>query len=299
MIHHVVCPLCTSDRISLHFKVTDHFISTEDFEVFRCSECGFEFTQDIPEEDEIGKYYESEDYISHSNTSKGFSNKLYRIARTIMLRRKMGIIRKITGLKNGNLLDIGSGTGHFIDTMKKAGWQVKGIEINEKARSHSSSQFGLEITVPQNISSFQAGSFDCITLWHVLEHFHDPFIYASEIHRLLKPDGVCVIALPNSRSFDADHYGRYWAAFDVPRHLWHFNPSTFRLFSMKTGFRLDTVMNLPLDVFYISALSEKYKGSGLSFIKGLAMAKLFAFLSIFNKERSSSVIYILKKLQAL
>lgn len=295
MVHHKVCPLCASEKISLLFRCTDHFISKEVFQINECTECGFEFTQDYPEEKETGKYYESEDYISHTDTSKGFSNKLYRFIRKIMLRRKMGIIRKVTGLNTGTLLDIGSGTGHFAYTMKKAGWQVKGLEISEKARSFSISHFGLETGGPEYFSTLMPGSFDCITLWHVLEHFHDPFRYASDIIRLLKPGGICVIALPNSSSYDAKHYGAFWAAYDVPRHLWHFNPSTFRLFSAKTGFLPEAVKNLPFDVFYISVLSEKYKRSGLSFIKGMVKAKLFAFLSVFKKERSSSVIYILRK----
>lgn len=295
MVHHKVCPLCASEKISLHFRCTDHFISKEVFQIDKCLECGFEFTQDYPEEKEIGKYYESEDYISHTDTSKGFSDKLYRFVRKIMLRRKMGIIRKVTGLNTGTLLDIGSGTGHFAHAMKKAGWQVKGIEISEKARSYSISHFGLEIGGAEYFSTLIPGSFDCITLWHVLEHFHDPFRYASGIIRLLKPGGICLIALPNSSSYDARYYGAFWAAYDVPRHLWHFNPSTFRLFSAKTGFLQEAVKNLPFDVFYISALSEKYKRSGLSFIKGMVKAKLFAFLSVFNKGRSSSLIYILRK----
>lgn len=295
MVHHNVCPLCLSEKISLLFSCTDHFISKEVFQIGKCTECGFEFTQDYPEEREIGKYYESDEYISHSDTSKGLSNKLYRLARNYMLRRKLAIIRKVTGLNIGRILDIGSGTGHFADTMKRAGWQVKGIEINEKTRSFSISKFGLEVIAPAHISTLETNSFDCITLWHVLEHFHDPYKYASEILRLLKPDGICIIAMPNSSSFDAKHYGRFWAAYDAPRHLWHFNPKTFRLFANKTGFNIETIMNLPLDVFYISALSEKYKGSKLSFIKGMAKAKIFAFLSYFKKERSSSVIYILRK----
>ena len=299
MVHHKVCPLCLSGNISLHLRCTDHYISKEVFEVNKCMECGFEFTQDYPEDSEIGKYYESEDYISHSDTAKGFSNKLYRLARKIMLRRKLSIIRKFTGLNKGSLLDIGSGTGHFADTMRKAGWQVSGIEINEKARRYATSTFGVEILGPENISTIQTGSFDCITLWHVLEHFHDPFRYASEIVRLLKPGGVCVIALPNSRSFDAEHYRNYWAAYDVPRHLWHFNPETFRLFADKTGFKTKNLLTLPLDLFYISILSEKYKGSGLYFYKGIAIAMIYAFTSFFNIKRSSSIIYILRKLQAL
>lgn len=296
MVHHKVCPLCLSRDISLHLRCTDHYISKEVFEIYECRECGFEFTQGYPEEAESGKYYESEDYISHSDTAKGFSNKLYRLARKIMLQRKLSIIRRFTGINRGSILDIGSGTGYFADTMKRAGWQVKGIEINEKARSYAKSIFALDILGPESIATIQTGSFDCITLWHVLEHFHDPFSYASEIVRLLKPGGVCIIALPNSGSFDAGHYGKFWAAYDVPRHLWHFNPETFRRFTDKAGFVTENMLTLPLDLFYISILSEKYKGSWLHFFRGIATAMMYTFTSFFNKKRSSSIIYILRKL---
>jgi 2-polyprenyl-3-methyl-5-hydroxy-6-metoxy-1,4-benzoquinol methylase len=296
MVHHHSCPLCLSEKVAIKFSCSDHFISKEVFQIAQCRDCGFQFTQDAPDEKELGRYYESEDYISHSNTSKGLSNKLYRFARSFMLRRKLAIVNKITVSNRGSLLDIGSGTGHFADTMKRAGWQVKGIEINEKASEFSQSQFGLDVISPDQIASLGSESFDCITLWHVLEHFHNPYEYAADIHRILKPGGVCLIALPNSNSFDAIHYGKYWAAYDVPRHLWHFNPATLKLFAEKSGFKVSELKTLPLDVFYISILSEKYSGSHLSFLSGIAIGKMYAFASFFKKERSSSVIYILKKL---
>jgi ubiquinone/menaquinone biosynthesis C-methylase UbiE len=179
--------------------------------------------------------------------------------------------------------------------MKKAGWISKGIEVNEKARNFSISHFNLEIITPDKISTLKTGSFDCITLWHVLEHFHDPYMYISEIYRMLKPGGISVIALPNCSSYDAKYYNRFWAAWDVPRHLWHFKPATFQLFCEKSGFLLKALTILPLDVFYISQMSEKYKGSSLPFLKGIAKALIFSFLSVFHKRRSSSVIYILCK----
>ena len=295
MVHHNVCPLCSSEKIGLQLVCTDHFISKKEFTIFKCSDCDFSFTQDYPEETEIARYYESDSYISHSDTSEGFSNKLYRIARRVMLTRKKWLIKKFTGLNKGTILDIGSGTGHFVGTMKNAGWQAKGIEINEKARNFTLSHFGLEVFTPDKISTFESDSFDCITLWHVFEHFHDPFNYISEICRILKPGAICVIALPNCSSYDAKHYNRFWAAWDVPRHLWHFNPATFRLFSEKTGFLLKDLRILPLDVFYISQMSEKYKSSSLPFMKGMMKGLIFAFLSVFNKSRSSSVMYVLRK----
>ncbi|MGA2408075.1 MAG: class I SAM-dependent methyltransferase [Bacteroidales bacterium] len=295
MVHHNVCPLCSSEKISLQFRCRDHFISKEDYSIFKCSACDFVFTQDYPEETEIGKFYESDNYISHSDTSKGFSNKLYHLARNVMLRKKEKLIKKITGLKKGTILDIGSGSGHFAGTMKEAGWLVKGIEINERARNFSISYFGLEITSPAKLSTLETNSFDCITLWHVLEHFYDPYKYAYEIYRLLKPGGICVTALPNCSSYDSKYYGPFWAAYDVPRHLWHFNPTTFRVFSEKAGFTLENLRILPLDVFYISQMSEKYKGSVFPFMKGMSKAIIFACLSVFKREKSSSLIYILRK----
>ena len=295
MVHHEVCPLCTSENIGVFLECTDHFLSREKFSLFNCTSCGFIFSQDYPGEGETGRYYESDEYISHSDTSSGFSNKIYRLVRDLMLHRKESIVKNTTLKKTGSLLDIGCGTGYFAGKMKSSGWEVKGIEINEKARAFGISNFGLEILDPTLISSISDNSFDCITLWHVLEHFHDPFKYSSEILRLLKPGGICLVALPNCSSADAYYYGKFWAAYDVPRHLWHFTPSTFRIFSEKAGFTLAKKMTLPLDVFYISTVSEKYKGSSFPFIRGIIRAKFFALRALFNKEKSSSVIYILRK----
>ncbi len=295
MVHHNKCPLCSSGMISFHSSCVDHFVSKETFPLNSCGTCGFLFTQDHPNENEIAKYYESDDYISHSDTSRGFINKGYRFVREAMLLRKRGIIKKITGLDEGSLLDIGSGTGYFAAAMIKAGWKVNGVEISGKARDFASTEFGLDTVAPEKIREMKPESFDCMTLWHVLEHFQDPCGYISDIVPLLKPGGVCLIALPNSSSYDARHYRQYWAAFDVPRHLWHFDPATFSQFILKSGMIQEKMMVLPFDVFYISLLSEKYRGSALPLITGFIKAFFFSFLSLFNKGRSSSVIYLLRK----
>jgi SAM-dependent methyltransferase len=295
MVHHRECPLCSSSAIELLFRCSDHFVSGKEFPVFKCLSCRFSFTQDYPEENQIGEFYESDDYISHSDTAKGFSNKLYLFARKIMLRKKRDLVSGITGLREGAILDIGSGTGYFASTMKEAGWNVKGIEVSEKARDFSKSKFALDIVSPGMIPTLESSAFDCITLWHVLEHFHDPFSYITEIRRLMKPGSFCIIALPNSNSYDAKNYGKYWAAWDVPRHLWHFDPSTFSLFCEKSGLTLAGIRSLPLDVFYISQLSEKYKGSAIPFLRGMLRAAIFTIGTFFNRKRSSSIVYILRK----
>ncbi|MGD0342886.1 MAG: class I SAM-dependent methyltransferase, partial [Bacteroidales bacterium] len=295
MVHYDKCPLCHSAETGEYLKTADYFLTGEKFVLVKCSQCGFIFTQDHPGSDETGRYYESADYISHNDSAPGFFASIYRIAREFMLKRKRNMVCKATGLKNGNILDIGSGTGHFLSVMQNSGWKAKGIEINDKAREFSVSEFRLEVLPPAGIGSLPSDSFDAITLWHVLEHLQDPFIYASEIGRLLKPGGACLIALPNCSSYDARHYKEFWAAYDVPRHLWHFTPETFSLFAEKNGLSIRSIRTLPLDVFYISILSGKYKKTRLSFIKGVFEGLWFCFRASFNRKRSSSLIYLLQK----
>jgi SAM-dependent methyltransferase len=295
MVHHSSCPVCYSSDIRQSLKCTDHFRSGEVFNLYTCTVCGFTFTQDHPSDDEAGKYYESAEYISHSDTSEGITNKIYRVVRGIMLRKKRELIKSATVLKTGTLLDIGTGTGHFAHEMKINGWEVSGIEINDKARQASNERFGLSIISPADISLLKPGSFDCITLWHVLEHFNDIYMYIREINRLLKPGGTVVIALPNKNSYDADHFREYWAAWDVPRHVWHFNPDTLGFLFESRGFKMYDIVPLRLDVFYISILSEKYRGNKLAFLTGIMKGFLFALKALFNKKKTSSLIYILRK----
>lgn len=295
MIHHTSCPLCKSETTEEFLNCKDFFLTGEVFELHRCNKCGFIFTQDPPDEKTIGGYYESDNYLSHNTTSGGIIGSIYRFSREIMLRKKRNLIVRVTGLSQGSLLDIGSGTGNFISIMKKSGWNVMGIEVNEAARNRSVSDFGLKVTIPSSLPGIGDSTFDCITLWHSLEHFHNLSFYTAEIFRLLRPGGKCVIAIPNCNSSDASHYRQYWAAYDVPRHLWHFRPETLKYLFEKTGLRFSSMMHLPLDVFYISILSEKYKGTSACILKGIIKALWFSILSLFSPEKSSSLVYILEK----
>ena len=252
-------------------------------------------TQGYPDEHDIGRYYESDDYISLNDAAGGLINRIYSISRNIMLHRKHRVVENAANLKKGSILDIGCGTGYFAGRMKKNGWDVTGIEPNKKARDFGSQRFGLRVIGPDQISALPDRSFDVVTMWHVMEHFHNPFSYAGEILRLLRPGGLCISALPNCSSYDAKYYGESWAAYDVPRHLWHFTPETYRIFAEKTGFQITLIRSLPLDVFYISVLSEKNKGTRFYFITGMLKGFLFACRSLFTHRKSSSLIYFLHR----
>jgi len=287
------CLVCGSSDPSLKYTCKDHLTGGGEFDIYACPKCGFKFTFNPPPESEIARYYDSDEYISLSDIRISVINTLYHLTRKLMLHRKRCLIRRSVGIETGTLLDIGCGTGYFAAFMKDSGWNVTGLEINEKARNFAKEKFGLEVIDFPQLQSLENGSFDCITLWHVFEHFYHPVDYLVSIRRLLRPGGRCVIAMPDSASYDARHYRRFWAAWDVPRHLWHFDPQTFTSFAEQNGFKITTIKSLPADVFYISILSERYRGTNMPFITGMLKGMWFAILSMFNKKRCSSVVYVL------
>lgn len=289
------CPLCDGMRIKPTLVCKDFYASGESFEIACCEDCGFRFTQGFPVEAEIGRYYETPDYISHSDTKRGLINILYHKVRKKMLDRKAGLIIEALGKNTGRLLDIGTGTGYFSDAMKQRNWQVKAIEKNEQARLFAREHFGLDVADEKALDSYPAGSFDVITLWHVMEHLEKLNKTWERLYQLLDTNGILVIAVPNCLSSDAEKYKEMWAAYDVPRHLWHFTPATMKRLGEKHRFTLTKLRPMPFDAFYVSVLSEKYKKASFPFLKGMVSGTAAWFSSMGNPERSSSVIYVFKK----
>lgn len=289
------CPLCGGTHLVKKMTCTDFYASGEQFDLLQCENCGFQFTQGFPVEKEIGKYYETPDYISHSDTKKGMMNELYHLVRSRMLQKKAQLINNITGKTSGKILDIGTGTGYFSHTMQQKGWQVEAIEKSEQARSFAKKNFNLDIKDDSGLNDFSSGSFDVITLWHVMEHLEHLNETWERLHKLLKDDGCLVVAVPNCSSYDAQKYKEFWAAYDVPRHLWHFTPDSIKKFGEKHNFTLVNHLPMPFDAFYVSILSEKYKESKSSLVKGMLAGTLAWFSSLSNKEKSSSIIYVFRK----
>ena len=293
-ISYSYCPLCYSERIQKQTEVKDFSISGELFEIYSCKACGFRFTQNHPDETEIVPYYQSEDYISHSDTSKGIINTIYHWVRKIMLWKKYLLIKKETTKKK--LLDIGCGTGYFLNYMKNKSYQIYGVEKEKDAREFAINNFNIPVTSPDNFLQQElAEQYDIITLWHVLEHIQNFNEYLKSIHNKLNKNGILVIALPNHRSYDARHYNQYWAGFDVPRHLWHFNPDSFELLMKKHGFTIRKLKKLPFDSFYNALLSEKYRKNKLALLSGFFIGLISYINSIFYLKQTSSIIYICEK----
>ncbi len=255
------CPICKGREQEHFLRCKDYTVSGEEFDIQECSSCGFRYTDPRPEEEHIGDYYESEDYISHSNTSKGPINTLYKLAREYTVRKKHRMVRDLAGQMPLRILDHGCGTGEFLAHCKKKGWETQGLEPDEGARDQASEQLGEQVDPPEKLSELPGESFSIITLWHVLEHVPRLQETTKELKRTLAPGGTLVIAVPNCSSFDAKHYGPYWAAYDVPRHLYHFRPENIQRLFEDHGMKLQEIRPMHLDAIYVSMLSEKYQNN--------------------------------------
>lgn len=289
------CPLCKSNAIKKRFTCIDKFATGEEFDIYECDNCGLAFTQNIPDEKEIGRYYESPSYISHSNTNKGFVNTVYHLVRMIMLRNKARLVERLTILKNGNILDYGAGTGYFARTMTAKGWNVIAIEKSKKARELALKEFGFKMQDTDTLADIKDKELDVVTMWHVMEHIQDPDKMWSELHRILDDTGIAIVAVPNSISYDAQRYKEHWAAYDVPRHLWHFTPSSIMRWGEKHGFLLEKQLTMPFDGFYISMLSEQNRGSRLHTIRGFWNGLKGWVAQSKRRSASSSIIYVFRK----
>ena len=263
--------------------------------IVECLHCTLRFTQDVPDQEHIGSYYKSEDYISHTNTSKGLVNNLYQKVRNVTMRQKTAIIKKHTGLNRGALLDVGCGTGSFLSAIKQQGWRISGLEPDADARKLAKELHGFKVLPSHELFNLTKGVYDAITLWHVLEHVHQLHEYIAQLKELLAPGGKIFIAVPNYTSRDAKVYKKYWAAYDVPRHLYHFSPQSMDVLMHQHN--LKVVAHLPMwfDSFYVGLLSSKYKNGKTGFISA-GLHGLSSNINAFgNVKKCSSVIYVVEK----
>ena len=295
IIHYTSCPACGGGNISKALEAKDYTVSQEIFEIWECEDCKLRFTQNVPDKESIGKYYDSPEYISHSNTKKGFVNNVYHKVRNITLKSKRELVQKHSALNKGSLLDIGAGAGAFLNEMKKAGWDVQGIEPDVSARKNAKENYNIDLQTEDTFSNMPTESADVITLWHVLEHVHDLHGYINEFMRLLKPKGTLFIAVPNYTSNDAQNYGEHWAAYDVPRHLYHFSPRSMDLLMDKHGFIITAQKPMWFDSFYVSMLSEKYEVGSTNYIKAIISGLRSNAKATGNTSRCSSIIYVIRK----
>lgn len=285
-----LCPLCQSSELNLMLESQDYFLTQELFNIVSCSNCSLSFTNPRPNKSELHKYYQSYEYISHSNKAINITSLLYKFIRNFTLRQKYKLLSK--SLENQlpvNHLDYGCGTGHFINYTSKKGWKSIGFEPDNRANNQHNKLITNDIS---SITSIE--SFDIITLFHVLEHIDNLTETMSLLLSKLRTNGILVLALPNHNSHDAKYYKQHWAGYDLPRHLYHFNQDSIQSLCLKHGIKIEQTVPMIFDSYYVSILSEKYKRSNFPFIKGIFNG-LISNLYSGEKMEYSSLIYILRK----
>ena len=271
-------------------------VSKEPYTLLRCPSCGAVYTLDPPSEDEMKNYDKLQLKLKLGDAPSGLIGRLYYRVRNHMLGKKARIVERQAYRTSGSLLNYGAKTGFFSHRMERRGWKVTSVE-----RYYEERQFSLEmfhhrmIDVPE-MDSLHPGTFDVITLWHVFEHSHHPCELLDRFHKLLRPGGILVMACPNIRSTDAMYYGPYWAAYDVPRHLWHFNPNSITNLAHIHGFTLMHHEKMPFDCFYISILSEKNLRHRMAFLRGMIIGFHSWFVSLTKRGKSSSLVYVFRKI---
>ena len=286
------CPLCDNSDFEPYLSTKDYFLTLEIFELVRCKSCEFVFTNPIPALDDLAAYYDSPDYLSHDVSKKSLVGTVYNSLRETNLRNKFKLISKF---KNpGKILDIGQGTGEFLNYMKNRGWDVTGIEPNDSARKFAIDHYQLNVLQEEDINRLPEKSFDVISLWHVMEHVPDLNLRMQQIKDLIAEKGILVIAVPNLDAPDAKKYGEKWAALDVPRHLYHFTRATMNILLEKFGFELINSYPMKLDAFYVSLLSERYLNNKFpypaAFLNGLK-----SNMAAGKENNYSSMIFVAKQ----
>ena len=286
------CPWCGSDKAQINLWLKDEFLSKGDFHICECLNCGLLYTMPRPSKDKIGEYYKSEEYYSHQENKKGFIPKVYEAVKKINLKHKYKLASN--GLKVGKVLDVGCGVGDFLHTAEMHGWECTGVEPSEDAKVIAQKRMNGKIISSEDLENIPEGFFDLITMWHVLEHVDDLRWQVEQLRRLVKPKGRVVIALPNYKSYDGQYYKELWAAYDVPRHLNHFNKTTLTKIFKASGMELVKIDKLRWDAYYISYMSEQYKLHSLPLARGVYRG----WISNCKAKRSgewSSLVYIFEK----
>tara|TARA_X000000368_G_scaffold417540_1_gene414226 strand:+ start:1612 stop:2499 length:888 start_codon:yes stop_codon:yes gene_type:complete len=287
------CPICSGGKLVKKIDCVDHSTSKEKFTIVSCETCNFTFTNPRPKEEFLGEYYKSDMYISHTNNTKGLFNWLYQKVRDYTIGTKVVLLKSVKD--SGAHLDIGCGTGEFLNACNDAGFRAEGIEPSELARNQAIKNFNLSISENTNLEQFQNNKFDSISMWHVLEHVPNLNATIAQFGRVLNADGKVIIAVPNHKSWDANYYKEYWAAWDTPIHLWHFTKETIELLFNKNRFILIKTKPMLFDSFYVSLLSEEFKTGKKNFIRGCIIGLISNIIGLFTKRGCSSTIYVFEK----
>jgi 2-polyprenyl-3-methyl-5-hydroxy-6-metoxy-1,4-benzoquinol methylase len=298
-MENIPCAVCGETQSSTYYEQVHNRLNLgEMFTIATCNKCGFKYLNPRPTIDSISQYYDVEEYHPHKISEESIIDKIYLKVRDINIKTKKKLLNKLSP-NNKTLLDVGCGTGEFIEAMQINGWTVAGMETAKEARDTAQKS---DINIYDDLSKIK-NQFNTITMWHVLEHIHDIPHLMNNLKRLLTDDGFLVIAVPNIDSIDARFYKKNWIALDTPRHLYHFTPKDIVSLMNKFNFEVIQIRNnLYFDVWYNALLSAQHQSKVenrnttiLDLFLAAVIGKLSFLNGLINPLKASSPIYIVKK----
>jgi SAM-dependent methyltransferase len=248
---------CThpQERVRLLFRAQDP-VTAEWFHVGFCKDCRLNVTVPQPPESEIGRYYPPAYY--------GTGDRYLPVIEWLLDRMyRMRLKRVTSGVTPGRALDIGCGRGLLLARLRDMGWEVQGTELSETSARYGREVLNLDIeTKNLGDANFPDASFDLVIIWHVLEHLYAPQETLREIHRILKPDGAFLVAVPNFSSWEARFGKRHWFHLNVPGHLTHFSKQTLERDLKEAGFEVKhrTFFSSEYDFFSIVQTAQNRLG---------------------------------------
>ena len=275
----------------------DFLVSGQLFELHYHADLDMLSTHPVPAEEDLSNYYQSDAYISHTDSKRSFFDFLYQFVKGFSLRKKVRLLNKLN-VPSKTLLDVGCGTGSFLQVAQSRDWLVTGIEPNSEARRLAQDKCKGHTPFYESLDSLLSDTssprFDVITLWHVLEHVPDYNQYIQKLKKVLSPRGVLLIAVPNFKSYDASYFQEYWAAYDVPRHLWHFSSTAIKRIFLQHHMKLLGILPLKFDSYYVSILSQKNKYGKSNYLSAFWIG-LRSNLKARGSHEYSSLIYLFQK----
>ena len=289
------CPICKSDEIKDFIISRDYSTTKEEFKIAECTSCDFLFTNPRPKEEAMNRYYENDSYISHTNNKKGLFNLMYQIVRKHAIASKSNLLLKTSNSKKH--LDIGCGTGEFLNALAKKGIECEGIEPSDIAREKAINNYKIKVNKNSDLKQYKEKEFDSISMWHVLEHVYDLNKTITNLDRIINEKGTIVIAVPNYKSFDAEYYKEFWAAWDLPIHLNHFSEKTIINIFEKNNFKFIKKKGMIFDSFYVSLLSNEFKNGKKQYLKGFFIGLLSNIKALLGNRGCSSNIYIFRSIK--
>lgn len=296
--HYITCTVCKNDNVERTLQTQDFSLTLETFDIYTCHKCKVLFTSPSPSKLEIAPYYDFPAYISHTDTKEGWMDKLYHKVKAHTLVQKTNWVQSLFTGHKGHILEVGAGTGAFAHAMLNKGWNVTALEPDEGSRQRALENYNLDLLPVEAMYSMPKKSFEVIVLWHVLEHVHELSVYMETFKDLLKTNGRLIIAVPNHTSYDAKFYKKFWAAYDVPRHLYHFSPISIDKLCHAHHMKVLTYKPMWFDSFYVSLLSEKYKQSGyFGLVRAFFIGCISNLKALSNAKKTSSIIYEIKLLE--